>query len=84
MIIKMQTIQDLINKIKWDKRENPDDYRLYYFDRVSDREIEISFNDIKEVEGSFLVIKRDDEEVNIPLHRIRAVKKKEEIVWKRL
>jgi len=77
----MQHILDLLNKIKWDKKENPDDYSIAYFDRVSSKNREIRFNDIKSIEGNFMVV--GEEESHIPLHRIRKVKKKCVIVWQR-
>ncbi|MBU3942047.1 MAG: DUF504 domain-containing protein, partial [Nanoarchaeota archaeon] len=54
---------------------------IAYFDRVSSRNMEIRFNDIKSVEGSFMVV--GEEESQIPLHRIRQVKKKGIIIWQR-
>jgi len=79
----MITIKALINKIKWDSKENPDQYSLYYLDRVENKYKEIKYNEILKVEGNFLIIIRDDEETNIPLHRIKIVKKKGMTIWKR-
>lgn len=79
----MITIKDFINKIKWDKRENPEDYSLFYVDRISKELIEIKMKDIKKIEDCFLSINKDEEEINIPLHRIREVRKKDVVVWKR-
>ncbi len=79
----MQPIQDLLNKIKWDKSEDSSDYAIGYEDRVLKKIIEIKFSDIKRIEDSFMVLKRDNEEVMIPLHRVRVVKKKDLVVWKR-
>ncbi len=76
----MQAIKDLLNKIKWDKRENPSDYRIFYFDRVLGKLKELSYKDIKEIEGNFLVLGDD---TNIPMHRIRKVMKKGGVVWGR-
>jgi len=77
----MQTIKNLINKIKWDKRENPSDYTLFYIDLRKKKEL--AYSSIKRLEGNFIVIERDNEEVEIPMHRIREVKKKGIVVWKR-
>ena len=79
----MQPIIDLLNKIKWDKREKPEDYEIYYLDRVSNELIGVPFELIKRIEGNFMVIDRHSEEVEIPLHRIRQIKKKGVVVWKR-
>ncbi len=77
----MQYILDLLNKVKWDKNENPEDYSIAYFDRVSSKNREIRFNDIKSIEGNFMIV--GEEESHIPLHRIREVKKKGTIIWQR-
>jgi uncharacterized protein (UPF0248 family) len=79
----MQYIVDLINKIKWDENENPGDYVIGYEDRISKEIIEIKFTEIKKIEDNFMVLERDLEEVNIPLHRIRIVKKQGKVVWER-
>ena len=78
----MIPIQDLINKIKWDKRENPKDYSLIFIDL--NKEKEIPYTDILRLEGNFMIILNNKaEEVDIPLHRIRKVKKNKEIIWER-
>lgn len=79
----MLYIKDLINKIKWDKREDPADYTIIYFDRADKKRVEIKFTEIKKIVDTFFILERNTEEVSIPLHRIRQVKKKEEVVWER-
>lgn len=79
----MIPIKDLLNKIKWDDKENPKDYTLFYYDRIENKLKEIKFLDIKEVSDNFLLTEINNKETNIPLHRIRKVKKKEEVVWQR-
>lgn len=79
----MIPIKDLLNKIKWDKRENPDDYAIFYLDKIANKLIEIRYNDIKRIEGTFMVIDKDNEETYIPMHRIKKVKNKDKIVWSR-
>ena len=78
----MQPIQDLLNKIKWDKRENPSEYYIFYFDRIFKKLIEIPYAKIKRLEGSFMVL-GDEEESNIPLHRVKKVMKNNVVVWER-
>ena len=78
----MQPIHQLLNKIKWDKRENPDDYLIFYYDRILKKLIQIPYNKIKSIEGSFMVLD-NEEESNIPLHRIRKVAKNNAFVWER-
>ena len=74
-------IKELINKIKWDKREKPEDYALWFLDL--DRLVEMPYAAIKRLEGNFMVVEREGEEVEIPLHRIREVRKKGVVVWRR-
>ena len=78
----MIPIKDLLNKIKWDKRENPKEYSIFYFDRILKKLIQIPYTKIKRVEGSFMVL-NNEEESNIPLHRIKKVMKKDVVMWER-
>lgn len=78
----MQPIHELLNKIKWDGRENPEQYSVFYFDRILNKLIKIPYTKIKAVEGSFMVLD-NEEESNVPLHRIRKVMKGDVAVWER-
>ena len=78
----MVTIKDLLNKIKWDKREVPEQYSLFYFDRIKKELIKIPYAKIKRIEGSFMILD-NEEESSIPLHRIKKVIKKDIVVWER-
>ena len=75
----MIPIKDLINKIKWDKKENPEDYSIHYLDRITQKLKKIAFTDINEIQGNFMIIG----ESNIPLHRIKQVRKKGQVIWSR-
>lgn len=77
----MITIKNLINKIRYDKREKGD-YSLFYIDRIKNNYKEIKFDDINRIEGNFLVINKD-KETEIPMHRIKIVKKNGLIIWRR-
>ncbi|MBU3942096.1 MAG: DUF504 domain-containing protein [Nanoarchaeota archaeon] len=79
----MQYILDLLNKIKWDKKESPEDYSIAYFDRITHKKENIKYVSIKRIEGGFIVLDKKDEESYIPLHRIKEVSKKGVVVWKR-
>ena len=78
----MQPIHELLNKIKWDKRENPEQYSIFYFDRILNKLIKIPYTKIKRIEDNFMVLD-NEEESNIPLHRIKKVAKDNIVVWER-
>jgi uncharacterized protein (UPF0248 family) len=79
----MKPIHEVLNRILWDALEKPDEYVIGYYDRVQDKVIEIAFTDIARIEEGFIIIERGGEETMIPLHRVRIVKKKGEVVWQR-
>lgn len=75
----MITAKEFLNKIKWDKRENPKDYSIAYFDRIKKILVEIPYESI-EIEGDFILT---IDGKNIPMHRIKQIKKNKKIVWER-
>ena len=70
---------EILNKIKWDKNLNKEEYFIYYLDNINKKLIEIKFNEIKEITRNFITL----EDKEIPLHRIREIRKKEKLIWKR-
>ena len=78
----MIPIQALLNKIKWDKRENPEQYSIFYYDRVLNELIEVPYSRIKRTEGLFMTLDNEDE-TNIPLHRIKKIMINRIVVWER-
>ena len=79
----MIPIKDLLNRIKWDKSWNPDEFTIVYLDRILNKGIEIPFNSIKMWYTSFMEITGPTGDADIPLHRIKMVKKNGEVVWQR-
>ncbi len=75
----MITIKNLLNKIRWDEKENPEDYKIVYVDKVFKKEVKIMFTDISRIEDEFIIIN----EISIPLHRIIKVYKKDKLIWER-
>ena len=75
----MRPIQDVLNQIKWDEKCKPEDYTIEYLDFGKLKSI--AYTDIKRVEEGFMIV--GAEETHIPLHRVRIVKKKGEIIWQR-
>ena len=75
----MKPVQDVLNQIKWDEKLHEEDYTIEYLD--FGKLTSIPYIKINKIEGLFMVL---DDGTNIPLHRIRKVKKSGEVVWQRL
>ncbi|MEK6862668.1 MAG: DUF504 domain-containing protein [Nanoarchaeota archaeon] len=70
---------EILNKIKYDKNLNKEEYFIYYLDNINKKLIEIKFNEIKGITKNFITL----EDKEIPLHRIKEIRKKEKLIWKR-
>ena len=79
----MIPIKDLLNKLKWDKRYKPEEYTIYYHDRIKNEMIPVDYSSINRLEGSFMIIEIGGDEVSIPLHRVHKVMKGRMLVWRR-
>lgn len=80
----MKPIQDLLNKLKWDTSEHPEEYTFFYFDRVEKILKELRYKEILKIEEGFLYLLKNGEEVAIPLHRIKKVIKNNVVIWERV
>ncbi|MBD3310152.1 DUF504 domain-containing protein, partial [Candidatus Woesearchaeota archaeon] len=73
----MIPIHELLNKIRWDEHEDPEDYTLFYWDRVKNKLIRLKYSDILRTEGRHMIVERKTasgtEKVAIPMHRVRKV-----------
>ncbi|MBD3259508.1 DUF504 domain-containing protein [Candidatus Woesearchaeota archaeon] len=77
-------IKDYLNKIRWDDRMKPEEYTLTYLDRNKE-EKEVPYLEIKEIGDDYIRVEKDKNKgfVEIPMHRIRKIKKSGFIVWQR-
>ncbi len=75
----MIPIRDLLNQIKWSKKENSKDYKIVYLDRILQQEVKVKFTSISKIEHNFMII----DEASIPLHRVTKVLKKDKLIWER-
>ncbi|MBW2979248.1 hypothetical protein DRZ77_00245 [Candidatus Woesearchaeota archaeon] len=71
---------DLLNKIRWDEHENEEDYEVWIYDRIAKKEKKIAFKMIANIGKSFIELIDSTE---IPLHRIRKIVKRGEVVWEK-
>lgn len=81
----METIQQLLDRIHWDEEFGKGDFLIGIYDRVEDAIEYLPLNRLQFEKGnhfSFTLI-MDEEEIMIPFHRIREVRKNGETIWKR-
>lgn len=82
----MIPIQQLLNRIKWDKSFSVGRFEIAYYDRVEKRNIRIPMEDIFFDEAdhfTFQCIDPEGETHTVPLHRIREVFKDGRLIWHR-
>lgn len=79
----MIPIQELLNRIKWDKHLNPKEFKIIYLDRILNKGIEIDFSDIIDHSKTFMEVQTKIGRTEIPLHRVKMVKRNGEIFWQR-
>ena len=79
LTIGMVNCFETLNKIKYDKNLNKEDYLIYYLDNIKKKLIEIKFINIKEISKNFITL----EDKEIPLHRLKEIRKKDRLIWKR-
>jgi len=79
----MIPVNELLNKIKYDKSENPEEYEIYYYDRKLDSNLIFKLNNIMQMDGHFVIIIKSNHEVALPLNRIKEVRRQNQIIWKR-
>lgn len=82
----MIPIQDLLNRIIWDKEFGQGSFEIGYYDRIKDAIIIVSFQQLAFTPGdhfSFHLFGEDGEALSVPFHRVREVYKDGELIWQR-
>ncbi len=81
----MISIQDLFNKIRWDKEFGKGHFEIGYEDHWEEKIIRIAFKKIVFEEGNHFSfqIKLGGEMVTIPFHRVKEVYRDGGLIWQR-
>lgn len=82
----MIPIQDLLNRIRWDKNYAQGDFEIGYHDRIANKIVRVAFEKIRFPAGehfSFEVIDNTGEIRMIPFHRVKEVYKNKKLIWHR-
>lgn len=67
----MVTIRDILNRIIWDRRLQPENYVIFYISRGKPGDVEyIPCNLIERVSRDYVTFKRQGVTLSIPHHRI--------------
>ena len=77
----MTTAFELLSKVKLDGRENQNDYILAYFDGAKNTNIEIPLSEVKFINQLAFMIRVRNEDVEIPMHRLRKIYKRGLLLW---
>ena len=83
----MQTAQDILNRIRWDKQFTADaEFKVGYYDRVDNAIIKIAFKDLRFPAGdhfSFEIVDDNEDVHSIPYHRVREIYRNGQLIWRR-
>jgi len=76
----MMPVRDFLNRIRWDSSLKKEEYAIFYYDRLCHCLKSFSFLSIKDISKNFVELNDGRE---IPLHRIREIRRKNKLVWER-
>ena len=82
----MQTIRELLDRIRWDKDFGQGEFEIGFLDHVEDKIIRLPIRELTFVPGDhffFHYLDENGEAHNVPLHRIKSVYKNAELIWHR-
>lgn len=83
---RMQPINELLSRIRWDEEFGRAEFRIGYYDRFADALIVVDFAVLEfPADNRFSCTLRGEagELHTIPLHRIRQVFRDGELIWQR-
>jgi len=83
----MKPIQEILNRIRWDKQFSQGQFEIGYYDRIEDCIIRVPFEKISfdpEDHFNITVLDADYVEHSVPLHRIKEVYKDKQLIWSRI
>jgi len=79
-------LKNILNRLRWDRKENPDDYLITYVHRGAPGDIrQIRASHIKKLGKSYFTIQDEQsgEETLIPFHRVVEIRNtlKSSVTW---
>ena len=82
----MIPIQELLNRIRWDKKFGRGQFQVGYLDRVEEKVLMVPFREVRFPEDNrraFELIDAEGECHRIPFHRVKEVYKNGALIWRR-
>ena len=82
----MIPIQELLNRLRWDSAFATGDFVIGYYDRVEGKIIQVPLQQVHMTPGdhfSCQVTDLDGYAHDVPFHRIKEVRKDDQLIWHR-
>jgi uncharacterized protein (UPF0248 family) len=82
----MQSLRELLDRIRWDPAFGAGDFRLGTWDRVRGEVVQVRLGDAVLEKGnhfSFAVVDGTGDSRRVPFHRVRRVWRDGEVIWSR-
>ncbi len=82
----MKPVQEIMNRIRWDRNWAEDEFTIGYLDRVEHRIVIVAFKEISFPEDdhfSFDVIDQEGERHSVPYHRVKTIYRNGQLIWRR-
>ncbi|MHB9102850.1 MAG: DUF504 domain-containing protein [Sulfuricella sp.] len=82
----MIPIQELLNRLRWDSAFATGDFVIGYYDRVEGKIIQVPLLQVHITPGdhfSCQVTDQDGYAHDVPFHRIKEVRKDDQLIWHR-
>ena len=80
----MPTIRDVLNKIRWTSEHGLDDCEVVIVHRGMPGDVKtIKGTTIKDIAPRAIILKEDGEEVVIPYHRVKIIRRGNILLWQK-
>jgi hypothetical protein len=79
-------LKNILNKLRWDTRENPENYLITYRHRGAPGDTkQISASQIMKLGKSYFTLSEDSDETTIPFHRILEIRNLNDgsVIWRK-
>ena len=73
-------VKDILHTIQTHPEKS--DFKVIYYDNLKKKDVHIKADDIKSIEKNMLLIHEAGREVFIPIHKVKAIHKKDKVFWR--